>query len=522
MSIKRVLVAAVVGLAAVSLSTSVQADQVAGPGGAVLTRQVTCSTGSYTVRANTSAVSAPFNMELKAGNDGGVDVATSGVLNVGSSADGTLHSAFVQHPDASAYVTWAGLNGGSDVVSPLGFRFECPNYDPNGDLLYKPITPERVVDTRADSLKNYTGPKPGAGAVIAVPLQALIPLAAVAVLNITLVDANAAGFVQALPGDVSTYGAWSNLNAERAGQLISNTAVVPLPNDSMAKVFTQQGGHILVDVVGYFAFITGPQTEGRFVRKASPDRVLDTCPLPDRKSYNGTKPGPQTLTTFDVGTVAGLTNRGDIAGAILNVTTTEATGPGFVQVGAPTLKSGDSSNMNMETVGQTKANLVFTPVDADGIGAIFTQGGAHLVVDVIGVFSSSSSTLATGGAFRTVAPDRVLDTRVESAVNYANSNGPTARKPGQGSIVPLRFSALPSTTSAVLLNLTGTEATGAGFLQAAALSGLVSGTSSNLNMLTGQTTANAAVVPLDANQALGVFTQSGTHLIADVAGYFTG
>ncbi len=84
-----------------------------------------------------------------------------------------------------------------------------------------------------------------------------------------------------------------------------------------------------------------------------------------------------------------------------------------------------------------------------------------------------------------------------------------------------RFGLPTSGIAAVAANLTMTEASGAGFVQAAPAGQLVPGASSSLNPERfGQTIPNAAIIPTTA-AGFDLYTQTGGHLLADVAGWFT-
>lgn len=73
--------------------------------------------------------------------------------------------------------------------------------------------------------------------------------------------------------------------------------------------------------------------------------------------------------------------------------------------------------------------------------------------------------------------------------------------------------------SAVVLNLTGTEAAAAGFVTAWP-DGLPKPLASNLNLTgPGDTSANLVIVPVGAGGKVRFFSQSGAHLLADVFGY---
>ena len=103
--------------------------------------------------------------------------------------------------------------------------------------------------------------------------------------------------------------------------------------------------------------------------------------------------------------------------------------------------------------------------------------------------------------------------------------------PAQGSLrLPVTVNAVipgglvPAGASAVVVNVTATAATGAGFVQVIATGGSTGlGASSNLNVeQAGQTIANLSIVPIGADGTITIYAQAGAHLVVDVAGYFTG
>ena len=173
------------------------------------------------------------------------------------------------------------------------------------------------------------------------------------------------------------------------------------------------------------------------------------------------------------------------------------------------------SNLNLVHAGDTAANLVIVPLGAGGAVDIFTQSGTHLVADLAGWFEAADH--ATAGRFRsTRAPFRVLDTR--------DGTGAPAAKPGPGGSLVVHVTGaggVPSSgVAAVVMNLTGTEATAAGYVTAWPAD-LPQPLASNLNLTRGDTRANLAIVPVSPAGDIAIVTQSGTHLVADIAGWFT-
>jgi len=74
--------------------------------------------------------------------------------------------------------------------------------------------------------------------------------------------------------------------------------------------------------------------------------------------------------------------------------------------------------------------------------------------------------------------------------------------------------------SAVVLNLTGVDAPATGYVTAWP-TGTTRPLASNLNLAAKDVRANLVVVPVGPGGGVSFFTQSGTHLLADVTGWFT-
>ncbi|MFN8020112.1 MAG: intradiol ring-cleavage dioxygenase [Acidimicrobiales bacterium] len=254
---------------------------------------------------------------------------------------------------------------------------------------------------------------------------------------------------------------------------------------------------------------TSPTTIGApsaFSALSTPVRVLDT--------RSGTKPAAGETVTMAVLGQAGVPSSG-VSAVVMNVTATEATAAGYVTVW-PDGSRPTASNLNLESAGQTRANLVTVPVGADGSVRLFTQSGTHLVADLFGWYAPASASSA--GRFVSLTPGRLLDTRSATQVGYTGS------KPAAGATVTVAVlgqQGVPSSgVSAVALNVTATEATTAGYVTVWPDGSRPS--TSNLNVeSSSQTIANQVIVPVGADGSVRLFTQSGTHLVVDVAGWYT-
>jgi hypothetical protein len=374
---------------------------------------------------------------------------------------------------------------------------------------FVPVAPVRVLDTRS-------GPPIPAGGVVTIPLagqevaagasggvrsslrSAGVPVDATAVvLNITGTDAVADGYVTGWPcGEPRPLASTLNLVA---GATTPNLAIVKVGADTSVCLYTQSGGHLVVDLAGWF-------TPGSGFSAMSPQRVLDTRPGADRVGYSGDRPGPGAEVQLDL---SGRGLPGDASAVVLNLTGTDAGGDGYVTAWPCGEARPLASNLNL-TVGTTTPNLAIVKVGVHDSVCLYTQSGADLVADLSGAFTA-------GAQFTTVSPQRVLDTRPgPGQVGY------TGGRPGAFAQVRLDLSgyAVPAHASSAVLNLTGTDAAAAGYVTAWPCD-KPRPLASVLNLSAGETRPNLAVVKLAADDSVCLYTQSGTHFVADLAGWLT-
>jgi hypothetical protein len=144
---------------------------------------------------------------------------------------------------------------------------------------------------------------------------------------------------------------------------------------------------------------------------------------------------------------------------------------------------------------------------------LYDQAGSHLIVDVFGYFTDGTASDASTGLFVALTPGRLLDTR---SGGRPAGGSQTALRPLGKQGVPL------AGVAGVFLNLTATQSSGAGFVQAIPTGLSSPGAFSNLNVeRPNQTIPNAAISPLGAAGQINLYTSTAAHLIADTSGYFT-
>ena len=366
---------------------------------------------------------------------------------------------------------------------------------------YVSQAPVRVLDTRPDGPQvGYSGPKPAAEQTVELTIAGVggVPVDAVAVaLNVTATNANGDGFVTVWPCGTDRPLA-SNLN-HTTNQTIPNLVIVKVGTGGKVCLFTQTGTHLIADVQGWYPAGTAFESQ-------PPTRALDTRPDGPQVGYSGPKPAAEQTVEL---AVAGLYGVPDDADAVaLNVTATEANGNGFVTVWPCGTDRPLASNLN-HTANQSIPNLVIVKIGAGGKVCLFTQTGTHLIADVQGWYPA-------GTAFHSQPPTRALDTRPDGPqVGYSGPK-PTAEQTIELPIAGVN--GVPDFAGTVALNITATEANGNGFVTVWPC-GTDRPLASNLNHTTNQTIPNLVIVKIGAGGKVCLFTQTGTHLIADVQGW---
>ena len=361
---------------------------------------------------------------------------------------------------------------------------------PISSASYVSLQPCRLADTRLTS--GYTRLD---GLTMQIPTRGIcgIPSNATSLaLTLTVDRPQAAGFLTAWPADQARP-LVSNLNFN-AGQIRANSSITRVDASGAFRVFTSATSQVVVDVVGAFVPASS-STGGRFVARP-PTRLFD--------SRNGATLAPGTNVTVPI--PAGVP--GDSVALALNVTVTESTGAGFVTEYPAGRQMPTSSILNVDQANQTRAAAGIFPVSGSGV-ALFLSGGGHIVVDLLGYFTGPSTAAGTDGLFTAYDPTRLLDTRQASPLG----NG-TPVYPGGG------LELATSQGGSVAYNVTSVDGA-SGFVTAFPAGTTRPATSTVNSVGAGDVVANFAITQV-SNRGLGFFSQSQTHLVADLSGWFSG
>ncbi|MFC1444051.1 hypothetical protein ABUW04_38025 [Streptacidiphilus sp. N1-10] len=399
-------------------------------------------------------------------------------------------------------------NGLFDVVQqPVGATVPAPfppspADTPGAASTFHPLNPTRVLDTRAGIGTGKPRSPLAAKATYGLLPSALpVPATATAVvLNVTVTQPKAAGFLSVYPGNMSRPTS-SSLNWT-AGETIPNQVVVPTAPHGGIDFYNGSIGttHVVADVSGYFT----ADTTGVTYTATNPVRLLDTRVAVGVSSKTAVAPhGTVRLQVAGKGTVP---SSGATA-VVLNVTVTAPRSGGFLSAYPDGGKLPTASALNWST-GETIADHVTVPVGADGEVDLYngSPGTVHIVADLYGFYSTSPA----ASAFHTIGPVRLLDTRQTQTTVAAHGKV----------VLDTEIGLVPSGATAVVLNVTVTDTRGAGYLTVFPYE-VAQPNTSNLDWTAGETIPNLVTVRVVGGYVTFTNTGSGTvDVIVDLLGYY--
>ena len=364
---------------------------------------------------------------------------------------------------------------------------------------------QRVLDTRnpGQSIVEAGGTRT---VMLTGPIGVLFNASVTAaVVNVTVVGPAKPGYWTLWPTGQARPNA-SQLNVDDyistfGGALaLPNLVTVPVVNGGIS-VYSSDGGNVVVDLVGYFTPSATATSSGRLVTRPTPTRIYDS-----RNSSVMIAGETRTISVPDsIGTSA----------VVLSVTVIGLS-EGYWQIFASGSGKPDSSNLNSFAFGAISANQVITSANQSGQVDVYSSGGGHVIVDVVGSFTDGNATASTDGLFVPLdSPSRFLDTRA------------TGRIAGTGSVeVDVQTQLNHSNIAAVAMNATITDAFLPGYISVTPAGSSPTESTSRITSTTNtiysnQTVASHAIVPVSA-RGFDVFTEGGGQLIADISGWFVG
>jgi hypothetical protein len=418
--------------------------------------------------------------------------------------EGIADMAFVTtHDSIALYYTLTGGAVRKITTAPTAF------VDP-GPLSFVAVPPgNRALDTRLTSAGAKTM---RANTTRYVSLNVNPAVTKAVLVNFAFVSPSTPGFLTAWAGRTARPVA-SNINAA-AGEVVADSAVVPVDANGGILVYSFSNAHVVIDVLGYFNVAPGAVRSGRFVA-LPPTRIADTRNA--TSTANQYSRGVGSVLPFVRVPVAGrggMPAVGSMDAAVLVVTAVTApdNGGGFLSASPGGTAFTGTSNLNTNGAGDIRANLVVVPVGADGTVDLHLLSVPDVVVDVAGYFTSANGAMATAGRFHVNEPFREVDTRIGLGFGHL---------PGQatGTIDPV---SIPSNAGAMAHTITIVDNASAGFVTPYP-GGALPVVSAGNTTAAGQIHAVLSFTQMSAAPAtMSYYTMMPTDLVVDTTGYFEG
>ena len=376
---------------------------------------------------------------------------------------------------------------------------------------FTPLDPQRLMDTRpgattADHQYEGTGVV-AAGSTTTMDLAGRVktPTDTTAVsLNVTATGAQGDGFLTVYPCDATRPNA-SNVNFN-TGDTVANVVIAKIGKQGDICIYADAATHIVIDINGYFPAST-------FFTPLVPGRIIDTRVSAQTVDHQLEGGGILAAGATTHVAIAGRYGIPATATAVaLNITVTGSSAGSYITVFPCGETQPNASTLNYNA-GQTIANAAISIIGGAGDICVYTDTATHLLIDVNGYFPITSG-------FSSFLPARILDSRVGATTVDHLMEG--TGKTGSGSVTQLtvagRGSASTLATS-VVLNITVTGSSAGGFVTVFPC-GTTQPNASNLNYNAGQTIANGAIAKVGTNGQVCIYTDTATHLIVDVTGYY--
>jgi hypothetical protein len=344
--------------------------------------------------------------------------------------------------------------------------------------------PVRVLDTR--TIGGFRAGETRQVSLVAAGVPADAEMVAI---NLTAVDPTAVGYLSAWPSG-SARPEVSTVNFV-PGTTVANAAFVRLGDSARFSIYNSAGDtNVLVDVTGYVA----PSSGSRFV-DLTPARIKDT-----RTGLGGTG-----IATGGATQQLRVTGSGgvpfDATAVVLNVTAVDPTATAYVTVWPADQAQPNVSNINT-VAGTTVPNLVVVRLPtagatAGGINLYNAAGNTHLLVDVLGYYTSAPPI----GAVTALDPYRAVDTRSSLPL-----------RPLEGREIDLGV----LDAEGVIINVTAVSPTATGYLTVYP-AGQARPDASNVNFYAGRSTPNLVMVRPSAGGRILIYNSAGaTHVLVDV------
>ena len=417
---------------------------------------------------------------------------------------------FTESPDFPTHAPFQATLRGSSTA------FVTKLATPATALVFVPVTPCRVADTRGNGKTGAFGPPSiGGGSSRDFPIPSSgcgIPTSAQAYsLNVTVTPPGPLAYLSIWPSGqpqpvVSTLNSFT-------GRVVANAALVPAGANGAISVYVSDTTDVIVDINGYFV-PSGVVSGALAFYPATPCRVADTRDLTKPAGF-----GPPSL-------AAGATRNFAIPQSPCGIpSSAQAYSLNFTAVppGPLTYLSTWPAGQAQPVVstlnsfdGKVVANAAIVPAGSSGAISVFASNATDVVIDINGYFAVPGGSGAL--SFYAATPCRAADTRGNG---FTGPFGPPTLSGNATRTFPLPSSScgIPTAAQAYSLNMTVVPPGPLTYLTTWP-TGQPQPVVSTLNSFDGRVVANAAIVPAGSAGSTSVYVSNPTDLIIDVNGYF--
>lgn len=347
------------------------------------------------------------------------------------------------------------------------------------------FAPVRLLDTRAPGAPNG---RLGAGENIRVPIAGVLGIdadARAAVVNVVAVRPDTNGFLSVTPcTDVQDGDRTSSLNFVASGN-IANSTIASLSSNGDICVYSSAETDLVIDITGAI----GPSGDAGLT-DTTVRRIADS-----RESVGI----ESRLTSGDTAVITLADSVDPTTTAIaVNVTAVRPSSTGYLTI--DNCSGGTTAALNF-SLGETRGNNGVFALSQKQTMCVTSSTSADVIIDLTGEFGSDGYTYVPAD------PVRLLDTRTTGTIGAGSSTSFTVPQPPIGEI-PVAAS----------VNLASARHPRAGFVTSWDCGALA--VSSALNPISGQVTANGALVPLNPTRRSCLFHEAGGELVVDLNGWW--
>ena len=409
------------------------------------------------------------------------------------------------------FTSWSGATLDSNNCLTLQANTAvAANFVGSGSLLFVPVTPCRIADTR-----NAKGPFGGPAITGGTSRDFTIPSgscgipsnAAAYSLNAAMIP-RAHGWITIWPTGQSQPGTASVNSPD--GRVKSSGAIVPAGTSGAISVYasaTTVSTNVALDINGYFVPASSNPTALQFY-PLTPCRVADTRRTP-AGPLNGPYMTAGSTRMFSVFSATSCNVPTSAQAFSLNLTVVPRGSTMRWLTAWPSDQTQPVVSSLNDPPGVTLSNagIIAAPGDNSGDVSIYVTDDTDVVIDVNGYFAPPGS---DGLSLHTMAPCRVLDTR-----------NPTGSPPFTGTLaVDVKDSGCgaPATAQDYVFNATLVPESSHGYLTLWSQGQTIS-LAANVTVSDGMNTGNMALVPTN-NGLIDAYSNNSTYLVLDLFGYF--